>query len=237
MENENKGTIHRLFWYFLIFSILGLIIETAYCFWGTGVLESRKGFIWGPFCPVYGVCGATLIFALNKMKIKGWIKLFIAGFVFGSVAEYILSYGLEAIYGNRFWNYEYLQYNLNGRISLVFSIYWGILAIVLVKFVKPLIDKIVNKIKPHTRNIIELGIFIFLVIDGLVTMWGISTYQNRIVYNKVYKPVEGNIFSNLRSNIENNYFTNERMSTSFPNLRIKNENGEEVWIKTLIKDE
>ena len=33
------------------------------------------------------------------MKIKGWIKLFIAGFVFGSVAEYILSYGLEAIYG------------------------------------------------------------------------------------------------------------------------------------------
>ena len=197
MENENKVTIHHLFWYFLIFSILGLIIETAYCFWGTGVLESRKGFIWGPFCPVYGVCGATLVFALDKMKIKGWIKLFIAGFVFGSVAEYILSYGLEAIYGN----------------------------------------KIVNKIKPHTRNIIELGIFIFLVIDGLVTMWGISTYQNRVVYNKVYKPEKGNIFSNLRSNIENNYFTNERMSTSFPNLRIKNENGEEVWIKTLIKDE
>ena len=49
MEKSNKVTIHHLFWYFLIFSVLGLIIETAYCFIGNGVLESRKGFIWGPF--------------------------------------------------------------------------------------------------------------------------------------------------------------------------------------------
>lgn len=234
MENENKVTIHHLFWYFLIFSILGLIIETAYCFWGTGVLESRKGFIWGPFCPVYGVCGATLIFALDKMKIKGWIKLFIAGFVFGSVAEYILSYGLEAIYGNRFWNYEYLQYNLNGRISLVFSIYWGILAIVLVKFVKPLIDKIVNKIKPHTRNIIELGIFIFLVIDCLVTIWAIQVYQNRVVYGIEYKANSNNVVLQLRENIENNYFTNERMKKIFPNLRFKDSQGNEIWLKDIV---
>lgn len=236
MEDKNKVTIHHMFWYFLIFSILGLIIETVYCFLTSGVLESRKGFIWGPFCPVYGFCGAILIFALDKMNTKGLIKLFIAGFIFGSFAEYILSYGLEAIYGNRFWNYEYLQYNLNGRISLIFSIYWGVLSIILVKFIKPLIDKIVNKIKPHTRNIVELGIFIFLIIDGLVTIWGIQTYQNRIIYKKVHKPIEGNVFSEIRGKIENDYFTNERMSTIFPNLRIKDENGEEVWIKTLIKD-
>lgn len=236
MENRKKVTLHHLFWYFLIFSILGLIIETAFCFFGNGVLESRKGFIWGPFCPIYGVCGAALIFILDKLNCKGFVKLFIAGFIFGSIGEYILSYCLEAIYGTRFWNYEYLQYNLNGRICLTFSIYWGVLAIILVKWVKPIIDKLVDKIKPHTRNIVELGIFIFLVIDGLVTIWGIQTYQNRVIYNKVYKPVDGNIFSQIRSKIENEYFTNERMSTTFPNLRIKNENGDEVWIKTLIKD-
>ena len=124
MGNKNKVTIHHLFWYFLIFSILGLIIETAFCFFGNGVLESRKGFIWGPFCPIYGVCGAALIFILDKLNCKGFVKLFIAGFIFGSIGEYILSYCLEAIYGTRFWNYEYLQYNLNGRICLTFSIYW-----------------------------------------------------------------------------------------------------------------
>ena len=42
--------------------------------------------------------------------------------------------------------------------------------------------------------------------------------------------------SRIRIEIENNYFTNERMSRNFPNLRVKNEKGEEVWIKTLLEN-
>ena len=235
MENKEKVTIHQLFWYFLIFSVLGLIIETVYCYITSGTFESRKGLIWGPFCPVYGVCGAVLIFILYKLNYKSIAGLFVAGFIFGSIAEYLLSYGLEAVYGMRFWNYEYLSFNLNGRISLIFSIYWGLLSVLLVKFVKPLIDKMINKIKTHTRNIIELGIFIFLCIDCIVTIWGIQTYQNRVLYNKTYKAESNNFILQIRENIENNYFTNERMSLIFPNLRVKNEDGEEIWIKTLIE--
>ena len=234
MKQSKEVSIHYLFWYFLIFSILGLIIETAYCLVTSNTLESRKGLIWGPFCPIYGVCGALIIYILSKLNCKTVTRLFLAGFLFGSIAEYILSYGLEAIYGIRFWNYDYLQFNLNGRICLLFSIYWGILAVVLIKFVKPFIDKIVDKIKPHKRNIIELGIFIFLCIDCLVTIWGIQTYQNRVVYGKIYRPQSNNIISQLRATIENNYFTNERISRIFPNLRIKTEDGEEIWISTLI---
>ena len=237
MKQNKEVSIHYLFWYFLIFSILGLIIETVYCLVTSNTLESRKGLIWGPFCPIYGVCGALIIYILSKLNCKTVIKLFLAGFLFGSVAEYILSYGLEAIYGMRFWNYDYLQFNLNGRICLLFSIYWGILSIVLIKFVKPFIDKILDKIKPHKRNIIELGIFIFLCIDCLVTIWGIQTYQNRVVYGKTYTPQSNNIISQLRATVENNYFTNERMSKIFPNLRIKTEDGEEIWISTLIDKE
>ena len=235
MENKEKITIHQLFWYFLIFSVLGLIIETVYCYITSGTFESRKGLIWGPFCPVYGVCGAFLIFVLYRLNYKSIVGLFAAGFIFGSIAEYLLSYGLEAVYGMRFWNYEYLSFNLNGRISLIFSIYWGVLSVLLVKFVKPLIDKMINKIKPHTRNIIELGIFIFLCIDCVVTIWGIQTYQNRVLYNETYKAESNNFILQIRENIENNYFTNERMSLTFPNLRVKNEDGEEISIKTLIE--
>ena len=235
MEKGNKVNIHQLFWYFLIFSILGIIIETLYCYITMGVLESRKGFIWGPFCPVYGVCGALLIYILNKLNYKSALKLFIVGFIFGSISEYILSYVLEAIYGIRFWNYDYLQFNLNGRISLQFSFYWGILSVILIKFAKPIIDKLINKIKLRTRNIIEIGIFIFLVIDCIVTIWAIQVYQNRVVFNKVYKANSNNVVLQLRENIENNYFTTERMLKTFPNLRVKDEKGEEMWIRDLIK--
>ena len=236
MEKEKKSTIHHLFWYFIIFSILGLIIETLYCYIGTGVFESRKGLIWGPFCPVYGVCGAGLIYILEKLNCKTISQLFIAGIVLGSIGEYFLSYILEAIYGIKFWNYEYLQYNLNGRISLLFSFYWGVLSVVLIKFVKPLIDKGLNKLGTKPRNVIDILIFIFLVIDCIFTVWGIQTYQNRVLKNIQTKENSNNIFIELKNKIENDYFTNERMSKIFPNLRIRDENGNEVWIKTLIND-
>ena len=234
MEEEEKITIHQIFWYFLIFSVLGLIAETIYCYISVGVLESRKGFIWGPLCPVYGVCGAALIYVINKLKCKKVSSIFIAGFILGSIGEYILSYVLEAIYGIRFWNYDYLKLNINGRISVIFSIYWGVLSVFLMKLAKPLIDKFINKMKPRTRNIWEIGLFIFLVIDCLVTIWGIQTYQNRVVYNKVYETKSDRLLPRIRKNIEDNYFTNEKMSITFPNLRVKTEDGEEVWIKTLI---
>lgn len=234
MEKNKKLTIHHLFWYFLIFSILGLIIETIYCYIGTGVFESRKGLIWGPFCPVYGVCGAGLIYVLEKLNCKTISQLFISGLILGSIGEYFLSFILEAIYGIRFWNYEYLQYNLNGRISLLFSLYWGLLSVGLIKFVKPLIDKALNKLGKNGGKIIDIGIFIFLVIDCIFTVWGIQTYQNRVLKNIETKETSNNIFIELKNKIENEYFTNEKMSRTFPNLRIKDENGNEVWIKTLI---
>ena len=53
--NKEKITVHQLIWYIVIFSIVGLLIETTYGYITTGVIESRKGLILGPFCPIYGV--------------------------------------------------------------------------------------------------------------------------------------------------------------------------------------
>ena len=235
MENEKKLTIEHLFWYFVIFSILGLVIETLYCYASTGVLESRKGLIWGPLCPVYGVCGTFLVYMLYKLKSKSTVGIFVAGVIIGSISEYFLSYALDAVYGTRFWNYEFLNFNINGRISLLFSLYWGILSILIMKIAKPLIDKFIARMNPKTKGAWEIGIFIFLCIDCVVTIWGIQTYQNRVLYNKQPEEIKGPL-SRIRIEIENNYFTNERMSRNFPNLRVKNEKGEEVWIKTLLEN-
>lgn len=234
-NNKDKVTIHQVFWYFIIFSILGLIIETIYCYITSGTIESRKGLIWGPFCPVYGVSAALLFTFLNKHKNKNIIWIFAYGFVIGSLAEYILSYILESMYGMRFWDYSYAKLNLNGRICLRYSMYWGILSVILLKLIKPHIDKLIEKIPSKSRNIIEIALFIYFVINCVFTVWGIQTYENRVLYNKTAEKGD-NIISNIIYNIQENYFTNERMSTTFPNLRIKNEKREEIWVKTLIKE-
>ncbi len=135
MEEKEKISIHQLLCYFIVFSVIGLFIETIYCYITTGVLESRKGLIWGPFCPVYGVGASLLILLLNRFK-NSKIKLLIYGGILGDVIEYLMSYGLEAIYSTRFWDYSYTNFHLNGRICLIYTVFWAILSILLIYFVK-----------------------------------------------------------------------------------------------------
>lgn len=223
--------IHSLFWYFIIFSIFGLFIETIYCYITTGCLESRKGLLFGPFCPVYGVGAAIIILFLDKYKNNG-IKLFILGCVLGNFIEYLLSYSLESIYGIRFWDYSYLNLNLNGRICITYSIFWGILSFILIKLVKPQIDKFIAKIPSKIKIYTEFIIFIFLIIDTLVTIWAVTAYQKRATntYYNTYTNSENSFFSF----VENSIFSNDIMKKNFPNLRFITDDGKEIFIRDIL---
>ena len=70
---------------------------------------------------------------------------------------------------------------------------------------------------------------VFLIIDCLFTVWGIQTYENRVV-GKIERSGK-----DIVSKIENNYFTNERMLKNFPNLRVKDKDGNELWVRNLIE--
>lgn len=144
MSKNSKISFNQYFWYLVIFSIIGLLVETVYGYLTTGILDSRKGLIWGPFCPVYGVGAAILIFATHRLE-KSPSKIFLVGTIAGGMIEYIISYILESIYGARFWDYSYQMLNLNGRICLLYSAFWGILSILLIKWIKPSVDKFIRK--------------------------------------------------------------------------------------------
>lgn len=223
---ENKVSFKQILWYFIFFSIIGLFIETIFCFITTGVFESRKGLIWGPFCPVYGVGAAVLILILNKYE-NNSLKIFLIGSIFGNIIEYLLSFGLEALYGSRFWDYSYLKWHLNGRICFIYSFYWGALAFILIKWIKNPMDKIINKIS--NSKILHISIVIFFIVDSLATVWAITTYQNRI----------GSEFYNSENNIKENFitktlFSNEIMVKTFPNLRYIEADGTEKYIRDII---
>lgn len=238
MERQ-KINMHQVFWYVFIFSIIGLIIETLYCYFTTGVLESRKGLIWGPFCPIYGVGAAILIIVLDRYR-NNVFKLFIYGIILGSLVEYVLSFGLEAIFGMRFWEYSYIDWHLNGRIAITYSFFWGVLALLVIKLMKPVIDKIIDKITFKWTYVVEIGLIVFLIIDVLATIWAVSAYEKRVVKNYYYPtPKQENTSSSIirfKNGIEETYFSNEKMLKTFPNLRVILENGEEIYIRDLIKE-
>lgn len=232
---KSKINIHQLFWYFILFSILGLIIETLYGYFTMGIWESRKGLIWGPFCPVYGIGAIFLIFFLNHVDQKSYFKLFFYGALTGATVEYVLSYGLEAIYGARFWDYSYAKGDINGRICIIYSLFWGILAIGLMKFIKPLMDKIIGRINLKMKASTEIIIFLFLTVDALVTIWAISTYEKRALCQFYQEEMKYSQISFMRK-IEDEYFTNKKMKKTFPNLRTKDREGNQVFVRDLIKE-
>lgn len=235
MEKEkSKLNIHQLFWYFVLFSIIGLIIETLYGFITTGILESRKGLIWGPFCPVYGVGATFLIVLLNQVDQKSYFKLFFYGILIGSVVEYLLSYGLEAVFGTRFWDYAYTNNDINGRICITYSIFWGILAVLLMKAIKPTLDKVIDRINAKIKTPIEVGLFLFLVVDALMSIWAINTYEARVISEYYNEPVKYSNIPWIRK-IEEEYFTNERMQKIFPNLRTQDREGNQVFVRDLLQ--
>ncbi len=228
-EKEKKdilGYLANLIWYFIIFSVIGLIVETLFGYATMGKLECRKGFIYGPFCPVYGA-GAVLCIALLDRVKESKFKVFFYGMIAGAVIEYVISYMLEAIYGLKFWDYTYLPYNLNGRICVRYSSYWGILSLGLIYLVKPNIDKLINKIPK--KNIIAIIACILLVIDAIITVVAINIYEERakrIYYNE--EPMKENV-------ITETLFSNEYMKKTFPNIRLITDDGKIVFISEIIK--
>lgn len=128
--------------YFSIYAFLGWVTEVLYAYWSRGYFVNR-GFLYGPFCPIYGSGIVLVVFLLNKFK-TNLIVLFLLATIVTSLLEYITGFILENFFHTKWWDYSNNTYNLKGRICLFFSLIWGLASIVIMKIVHPLISSIVN---------------------------------------------------------------------------------------------
>ena len=93
MEKQTqKISIWRIFAYFIIYSFVGFVVETLFALINYNVLESRKSFLYGPFCGIYGVGAVVLIIVLKHWFNKNNYTLFFGGCITGSAIEYVMSF-------------------------------------------------------------------------------------------------------------------------------------------------
>lgn len=157
--------------YFFIYSFIGWILETIYAFLVLGHFVKR-GFLIGPICPIYGFGAVLLILLLKDSKGKPLSEFLTAGLAF-TIFEYVVSYILEVIFGLRWWDYSQDFLNLQGRVSLAYSIIWGALGILLMEGINPYIAKIIEKNKRHIKikyqDFIIITLVIICVIDFAIS--------------------------------------------------------------------
>lgn len=147
------------FWTFMLGAFLGVVIETTWCFLRYKKIESRKGLIFGPFNALYGVATVALSLFINLSSNKSLGNYFLIGVVVSSVIEYLCSYYQEKIVGTISWDYKSFKYNLNGRINLVYSLFWGILTIGWAVIFMPGLEDITLFFEMHVLLTIIMSIF------------------------------------------------------------------------------
>ncbi len=156
-------------WIFLIYSVIGWLWETPY----VSLKEHKfvnRGFLRGPFIPIYGFAVTTVILSMRVIEAKlVWhpaINAILAMLYIAVVAttwEYVTSLSMEVIFKTRWWNYTSHRFNIKGRIALDVSIFWGLGGFVLWKFVNPIVMQLYNQF--------SMGfIYAFLGISYLVLM-------------------------------------------------------------------
>lgn len=133
--------IYKILLVCIVGSFAGVIIEMMWAYARYGVIESRRGLVYGPFNLLYGAGAVFLTLTLYKYRNKGRIWSFLGGFIVGSVLEYACSWGQEMLLGSRSWDYSNIPLNLNGRICFTYSVFWGILGIVWIKDLYPRMAK------------------------------------------------------------------------------------------------
>lgn len=176
MESVDKKDTHLismryLLLYFLIYAFIGWLLETVYAV-GTLGHFVKRGFLYGPLCPIYGWGAVILISCLKKYKSKSFTLFFYSAIVF-SVFEYVAGFALDALFSARWWDYTNDFMNLNGRISIFFSFAWGIIALVFIHFIHPFVEKITKKIVkkiPVKIQLIFINVaFIILTADTILS--------------------------------------------------------------------
>ena len=158
--------IHEIEFYFLLFlvySILGWLIETIKKSFEFKRFINR-GFLVGPYCPIYGVGGVLATLLLQKYS-NDIVVLFLLGVIIFSVLEYYTSLVLEKIFHARWWDYSQDKFNINGRISLDTMIPFGILGVVVIRYLNPIIFNILNGLNSNVFDIIFVITLVLFVAD------------------------------------------------------------------------
>lgn len=105
--------IAKIVMYFIVYSFFGWVMESVL----KTVIQKKpvnSGFLYGPFCPIYGF-GAIIMFAfLNSFK-ENIIILFIIAFFVLSLWEYVVGWALERIFNTKYWDYSQNKFNIRRK--------------------------------------------------------------------------------------------------------------------------
>lgn len=210
-------SIKQLFILFMMYSFIGWIIEMVH-----QMLRDKKtinrGFLVGPYCPIYGF-GAILMIVLLNRYLDEPITLFVMSIVIFSILEYFTSFIMEKLFKARWWDYTKYKFNINGRICLETMVPFGLGGLIAMYIVNPFFTQCLYKTPEVVLTIIYIILAIILIIDLALSSSIMVNITNTI--KKVKKDNTEEITNKVKELLLQKNYLKKRIIKAFPKFNIK----------------
>ena len=210
VQAEKALSFGDLVWLFVIGAFLGDVVETLFCRVTAGVWMSRSSLVWGPFSVVWGLALVMAAVLLRGSEERSDRSIFLFGFVLGGAYEYLCSAVGELLFGVIFWDYSGFKFNLGGRVNLLYCFFWGIAAVVWIRYGYPLIAKLMAKLKKHILPWMTVVLTVFMAVNMGLSGLALARYDAR---------TSGLAPANRLDVFLDEHFDNARMERVYPNAK------------------
>jgi len=163
---------------FTIYSFIGWICETVFCSIPKKKFVDR-GFLNGPFCPIYGFGGLLVISILSPFA-NNIIILFFCSMIVATTIEYVTGLLLEKLFHTTWWDYSENKFNFQGRICLTNSLLFGVMCVVGMQLVHPIVLDAVKAIDPKWANWIAYGLVVYFICDTCITLHALLQLKGKL---------------------------------------------------------
>ena len=160
---------------FIIYSILGWLMEVINAVFTLKRFVNR-GFLIGPYCPIYG-CGAILITLLLTRYKNDPFVFFIMSILLCGTLEYLTSYIMEKFFNLRWWDYSEKKFNIDGRVCIDTLLPFGLLGVLIMYVLNPFFINIINSISNEWLSILFYSIALLFTTDITISVITILTIK------------------------------------------------------------
>lgn len=161
------------FWYFIIYSFIGFVLEVVFARLIRNPKRDRKCLYFLPLCPVYGL-GAVLILLLPPLIRQSPVLFFLCAALTATGTEYLMGLFYEKAAKVDFWDYSHLPLNIGGKVCLLFTAMWGVLALGLAYGVHPWVARLTGAIP----GVLTIPAALFLAMDIGISLYVLRRDRN-----------------------------------------------------------
>ncbi len=203
------------FFLFFVYSLIGWIIEVIFVYIFTRNLSNR-GFLIGPYLPIYGVAALTMHFTITNFYDYPWI-IFVLSALIVTTIEYIAHFSLEKIFNTRWWDYSYLPLNVDGRVCLPHALLFGALGVIFVFLIDPFTMAQVEVIPENVLIYTSILMLIIFTVDSILSFKIISKVTETA--EQIKKDRTNEINEKVKETLLQQSYLTRRLVKAFPNFR------------------